>query len=149
MSNIDNKMIYTCFITVTIAISVISYFIIRELNNKINDSKIYYDRLCTLEKNMSFLEDTHESDMLTYNDQLFNLKNNLSFSKDKHEADMLTIDDSIKDVINRSNKRIDNFTRNIDSCINVLDTHVSDFVNQQHVLILRINAHDEIFRQIL
>ena len=62
---------------------------------------------------------------------------------------MLTIDDSIKDVINRSNKRIENFTRNIDSGINVLDTHVSDFVNQQHVLILRINAHDEIFRQIL
>ena len=141
MSNIDTKMIYTYFITVTIAISVIIYFVIYELNNKINNSKIYYDRLCTLEQNLLFLEDKHESDMLTYYDRLCTLENNLS--------DMLTIDDSIKDVINRSNKRIENFTRNIDSGINVLDTHVSDFVNQQHVLILRINAHDEIFRQIL
>ena len=149
MSNIDTKMIYTCFITVTIAISVISYFIIRELNNKINDSKIYYDRLCALENNLSFLEDKHESDMLTYNDRLFNLEKNISCLEYKHEADMLTIDDSIKDVMTRSNKRIDNFTRNIDSCINVLDNHISDFVNQQHVLILRINAHDEIFRQML
>jgi hypothetical protein len=149
MSNIDTTMIYTCFITVTIAISVISYFIIRELNNKINDSKIYYDRLCTLEQNLLFLEDKHESDMLTYYDRLCTLENNLSCLEYKRTSDMLTIDDSIKDVINRSNKRIENFTRNIDSGINVLDTHVSDFVNQQHVLILRINAHDEIFRQIL
>ena len=149
MSNIDNKMIYTCFITVTIYISVISYFVIRELNNKINNSKIYYDRLCELEKNILFLEDKHESDMLTYNDRLFNLENNMSFSKDKHEADMLAIDGSIKNVKICSNNRIDNFTKNIDSCINVLDNHISNFVNQQHVLILRINAHDEIFRQIL
>jgi hypothetical protein len=149
MSNIDNKMIYTCFITVTIYISVISYFVIRELNNKINNSKIYYDRLCELEKNISFLEDKHESNMLTYNDRLFNLENNMSFSKDKHEADMLAIDGSIKNGIICSNNRINNFTKNINSSINVLDNHISDFANQQHVLILRINAHDEIFRQIL
>ena len=61
MSNIDTKMIYTYFITVTIAISVINYFVIYELNNKINNSKIYYDRLCTLEQNLLFLEDKHES----------------------------------------------------------------------------------------
>ena len=149
MSNIDTTMIYIGFITITIAISVISYVVIRDLNNKINGSKIYYDRLCSLENKLSVSEDKHESDMLTYYDRLYTLENNLSFSEDKHTSDMLTIGDSIKDVIIRSNKRIDNFTKNIDSCINVLDNHISDFVNQQHVLILRINAHDEIFRQIL
>jgi hypothetical protein len=147
MSNIDTTMIYIGFITITIAISVINYFVIYELNNKI--TKVYYERLCTLEKNLLFLEDKQESDILTYNDRLCNLEHNLSFLEDKHTSDMLTISDSIKDVTLRLNKRMDNFTRNVDSCINVLDTHVSNFVNQQHVLILRLNEHDENFRQML
>lgn len=66
--------------------------------------------------------------------------------KDKNNSDIIAINAFVKNSMLKISNRVENALVTMSQNIETLDEHVSGFSNKLHILIMRMNSQDEMYR---